>query len=168
MTMKDALLLVSRGVLGGYLAIHGAQKLFGAFEGPGLEQAGAGFEHLGLTPGREMAALAGAAELGGGALVVAGAAYPLGPIAIAGSMSVATIVHAPNGPMSQKGGYELAATNLAFALALAAVGPGRYAIGAHLHPKLSTVVLAGAAGLSGFAISKVLRKRRAPVPAASG
>ena len=46
---------LARFVLGGYLAVHGAQKLFGAFGGNGIEGTAKGFEHLGLTPAREMA-----------------------------------------------------------------------------------------------------------------
>jgi putative oxidoreductase len=53
--MRSALLLGARVVVGGYLTIHGAQKLFGAF-GPGLDKAAAGFERIGLAPGRQMAA----------------------------------------------------------------------------------------------------------------
>ena len=120
--MNHVLALAARGVLGGYLGVHGAQKLFGVFDGPGLTKAGAGFEHLGLTPGKPMAALAGGSELVGGALIATGALHPLGPIAAAGTMIVATVVHAPQGPLSQKGGYELAATNLGFAVLLAALG----------------------------------------------
>jgi putative oxidoreductase len=164
--MKDLLALAARGVLGGYLAVHGAQKLFGLFDGPGLDKAGAGFEHIGLTPGKPMAALAGASELIGGTLIAAGALHPLGPIAVSGTMIVATVVHAPNGPLSQKGGYELAATNLGFAALVAALGPGRHALGGHLPAKAAGVVAGVAAGLTGMSIVKVVRKRRQP-PAAT-
>lgn len=58
--MRDIALLGARLVVGGYLAVHGAQKLFGAFGGAGLDRAGAGFERMGLTPGKPMAALAAA------------------------------------------------------------------------------------------------------------
>jgi putative oxidoreductase len=91
--MRDAVLLGTRLVLGGYLAVHGAQKLFGAFGGPGLDAAGAGFESIGLTPGKQMAALAGVTELAGGVLTGSGAADPLGPLAIIGAMSVAAATH---------------------------------------------------------------------------
>ena len=36
MGIRDITLLASRAVLGGYLAAHGAQKLFGTFGGHGL------------------------------------------------------------------------------------------------------------------------------------
>jgi DoxX-like protein len=56
--------LFARLVLGGYTVVHGSQKLLGAFGGPGPEKAGAHFEAMGLNPGKEMAMLAGATELG--------------------------------------------------------------------------------------------------------
>jgi putative oxidoreductase len=159
---RNAALLGSRLVLGSYLAVHGAQKLFGAFEGPGLEAAGGFFEKIGLTPGREMAILASASELGGGILTATGIAYPLGPLVIVGTMAVASVTHRENGPLATKGGYEHPLTNAATAAALAAAGPGWLAIGPPA-PK-SVVRLAGVvgAGLAGFSISKLLR----PPPAA--
>ena len=105
----------ARAVLGGYLAVHGAQKLFGMFGGHGLEATATGFESMGLTPGREMALLAGGSEIVGGLLTATGIADPLGPITIAGAMTVASAVHRPGGPMLAKGGFELPLTNLAFA-----------------------------------------------------
>jgi putative oxidoreductase len=53
--MRDAALLGARLLLGGYMGIHASQKLFGKFNGPGLDGIGAVFEKNGLTPGREMA-----------------------------------------------------------------------------------------------------------------
>src|SRR4051812_38009653 len=94
-----ALAVGARAVLGGYLAVHGAQKLFGVLGGHGLEATAAGFESMGLTPGREMALLAGGSELLGGVLTATGVADPLGPITIAGAMVVASAVHRPGGPM---------------------------------------------------------------------
>ena len=56
--MRSIGLLVSRLILGAYLAVHGAQKLFGSFGGHGLDATGARFEHLGMTPGKVMAGVA--------------------------------------------------------------------------------------------------------------
>lgn len=67
---RNVALLASRSVLGGYLAAHGAQKMFGSFGGPGIEAAAAGFEHLGLRPGAVFARVAAAAEIGGGMMMV--------------------------------------------------------------------------------------------------
>ena len=47
--------LAGRLVLGGYLAVHGAQKLFGAFGGKGLDAAAEGFAKMGLHPAKPMA-----------------------------------------------------------------------------------------------------------------
>jgi len=163
--MRSIVLLFTRSVLGGYLAVHGAQKLFGSFVGPGLEATAAGFERMGLRPGKVMATLAGASELGGGVLTATGVANPLGPMAIAGTMVVAAAVHRKQGPMMQKGGYELPLTNFAVAVALIASGPGHLRLGPHLsksHTRTSFVV---GAGLVAGALTQLRRAEQAEAPA---
>jgi len=161
--MRNLGLLATRVVLGGYLAVHGAQKLFGAFEGPGLDAVSGGFEGMGLRPGRAMATLAGASELGGGVLTAAGLADPLGPLAIAGTMVVASAVHRKAGPLSAKGGYELPLTNLAAAVALIASGPGRFRLGPPLPASLTRLAAIGGVGLAGVSLAQLLRFQP-PVP----
>ena len=70
--------LILRFVVGGYFFGHGTQKLFGWFGGHGPEGTGQFFESLGMRPGKRHAVAAGAAEAGGGTLLVLGAATPLG------------------------------------------------------------------------------------------
>jgi putative oxidoreductase len=163
--MRDAGLLGLRLTLGGYLATHGAQKLFGAFGGSGLEPVGAHFEKTGIRPGQPMALLAGVSEFAGGLLTATGLASPVGPIAIAGAMTVATTLHGDKGPMGLKGGYELTLTNVAAALALAAGGPGRYSLDSLFRLRLPTwfirLTFLGAAGLTGYNVMGVVRTRRA-------
>jgi putative oxidoreductase len=154
--MRDLMLLGTRLVLGSYLAVHGAQKLFGTFGGPGLDRAGAGFEQIGLTPGKPMAALAGATELGGGLLTVAGVAHPAGPLAIMGAMTVASVTHRASGPLAANRGFELPLTNLAAAAALAASGPGRFRLSPPLGRRLTTAVVAGGALLAAGSLTKML------------
>src|SRR6202034_214428 len=88
MAIRDVALLAGRAVLGGYLAAHGAQKLFGTFGGHGIEPTAAAFEGLGLRPGRVTATAAGLSELGGGLLTVAGLASPRGAAAVGGTIGV--------------------------------------------------------------------------------
>jgi putative oxidoreductase len=163
--MRNTTLLAARTVLGGYLAVHGAQKLFGVLEGPGLEKIGAGFDSMGLTPGKPMATLAAVSEFAGGLLTVAGVADPLGPLAIAGAMVVASAVHRKGGPMSAKGGYELPLTNLALATALLAHGPGRFRGTRSLPKPITLVVTAGAAALTTYSLVKLLTFTPKPVEA---
>ena len=160
--MRNVALLGTRLVLGSYLAVHGAQKLFGAFGGSGLDKAGAGFDRIGLRPGRTMAIAAGVSELGGGVLTAAGIADPAGPLAIMGAMSVAATTHRAKGPLNARGGFELPLTNLAAAATLAAVGPGRYRIGPSLPRPLA---VAGAAGGGLLAAGLVARMLAAAPPA---
>jgi putative oxidoreductase len=154
--MRDVILLGTRLVLGGYLAAHGAQKLFGAFGGPGLDKAGAGFDRIGLRPGKPMAALAGATELGGGLLTAAGVADPAGPLAIMGAMTVASVTHRANGPLAANRGFELPVTNLAAAAALAATGPGRLRLSPPLSRRMTAVAAAGGALLLAGSLARML------------
>ena len=164
--MRDVILLGSRLVLGAYLSVHGAQKLFGAFGGPGLDKAGAGFERIGLTPGRPMAALAGATELGGGLLTAAGIADPAGPLAIIGAMTVASVTHRASGPLAANRGFELPLTNLATAATLVASGPGRLRLSPPLSRKLTAAVAAGGALMAAGSLAKMLTA--APAESVSG
>jgi putative oxidoreductase len=157
--MRDLGLLAARAVVGGYVAAHGAQKLFGVLGGGGIEGTAKMFDSIGLRPGKEMAVLAGAAEFGGGVLTATGVASPLGPVAISGAMSVATAVHRKAGPFAREGGYELPLTNLAVATALALAGPGRLRLGPKLSFKLTTLTLLGAGALTGVALQKLLNHR---------
>ncbi len=159
--MRNAALLGTRLVLGGYLAVHGAQKLFGLFGGPGLEKAGAGFDRIGLRPGRQMAAAAGITELAGGVLTAAGVGDPAGPLAIMGAMSVAATTHRANGPLAAKGGFELPLTNMAAAAILAAGGPGRFRLGPSLPRPLAAVAAAGGALLAAGLLTRMLTAKPA-------
>lgn len=155
--MRNVGLFATRVVFGGYLAAHGAQKLFGSFGGPGLQTTATGFEGMGMRPGKAMATLAGVSELGGGLLTASGVADPLGPLAIAGTMAVATAVHRKQGPMSANGGYELPLTNLALAIGLLSWGPGRLRLGPRLPTSLArTSALAGTA-MAAVALTQLLR-----------
>lgn len=154
--MRHVGLFLARVVFGCYLAAHGAQKLFGAFGGHGLEATGAGFDKMGMKPGKLMAAVAGASELGGGLLTATGIADPLGPLMIAGTMSVASTVHRKSGPLMSNGGFELPLTNMAMAVALMSAGPGVLRFGPHLSKSLIRKAALGGVILAGASIAQML------------
>ena len=127
--MNDSATLLVRSVQGSLLAGHGAQKLFGHFQGPGMEGTTAFMEMLGLRPGRPWAILAGLCEFGGGVLTALGLLNPLGPIGVMASMSMATAkAHWGNPIWVTKGGAELPVTNTAISAALLLTGPGKYSL----------------------------------------
>ena len=112
--------LLLRLTVGGFFFGHGTQKLFGWFGGNGLDATAAGFETLGLRPGRRNAIVAGVAEAGGGALLASGMATPVAASALTATMLTAIdTVHLKNGPWSSNGGYEYNVVLIAAALALA-------------------------------------------------
>src|SRR5688572_19050958 len=104
--MEIGLLLI-RLVIGGTIAAHGAQKLFGWFGGYGIAGTGGWLESMGFRPGKLQAAVSGLSEFGGGLLLATGLLTPLGAAAIAGVMLVAIgSVHIANGFFNGAGGYE--------------------------------------------------------------
>jgi putative oxidoreductase len=121
----DLGLLLIRVVVGGLLAGHGIQKLFGRLGGHGLDGTGGYLATHGFLPGRPFAALAGLAELIGGLLLVAGLATPLAAALIVSTMIVAARTdHAGKGLWVFNGGAEYALTVASIGLGLAIVGPG--------------------------------------------
>jgi putative oxidoreductase len=124
MRASDLGLLALRIGVGGTLAAHGAQKLFGWFGGDGLEATAAGFDAIGFKPGRANAIAAGLGEGAAGPLLALGLGTPGAGAAAAGTMIVASSMHAPNGFFVNKGGLEFPAVLGAGAAGLALTGPG--------------------------------------------
>ena len=83
----------------------------------------------GLRPGKANALLAGSAEAGGGALLVAGLATPLATsILVATMLTAIKRVHLKNGPWNGNGGYEYNAVLIAALATIAEAGPGPFSI----------------------------------------
>ena len=169
--MRDAALLGARLLLGGYMGIHASQKLLGKFHGPGLEGAGALFEKNGLAPGKQMATAAAATEITGGLLTVTGIAWPAGPLAVAGAMTVAAAHNREGGLMAIRGGVELPVAYATLALTLAAAGPGKYRIGPSLPGKLTALGALAGGAVAGALIARMVTAKPpaveepAPAPA---
>ena len=137
-TLNDAGLLALRLGVGGALAAHGAQKLFGWFGGSGPDGTGQFMDSLGFPgSGKRNAILAGLAEFGGGSLLALGLATGPAGTAVAANMAVAGSTHAPNGFFSTNGGYELPATFGLVGAVLALGGPGRISLDHALGHKLN-------------------------------
>ncbi len=104
---------------------HGAQKLFGAFGGYGLEGTGQWMASIGLEPGYLMALLAGSAEFFGGLAILIGLLVRPAAAALAFAMLVAIFaVHIGNGLFMSNNGYEFGLALLAISVALLISGGG--------------------------------------------
>jgi len=157
---------ILRAVVGGLFIGHGLQKLAGKFGGFGLEGTGGWMESVGMRPGKVHAALAGAAETGGGALLVAGAATPVAASALTGSMTVAIAkVHGANGVWSQNGGYEFPLTMIAAAFAITASGPGALSVDRRIWGTPWALAALGAGIAGGFAAMEYSNRQPEPEPA---
>ncbi len=122
-------LLLLRLVLGVTLAGHGAQKLFGVFGGGGLQGTGKGFGMLRFRAPALMAFLAGLGEFGGGLGFAAGFLTPFAALALAVVMLNAIFtVHVKNGFWAGANGYEYNLLIWSGAVAVAAMGPGRFSL----------------------------------------
>jgi putative oxidoreductase len=96
--MRPFGLTVLRLCLGAVFVAHGAQKLFGAWGGPGLDGTTTFLASLGLNPAYPLAILLAVTECLGGALLIAGAATLWVALALAIDMVVAIWkVHYQNG-----------------------------------------------------------------------
>lgn len=150
-TAADLGLLALRVGAGSLFAAHGAQKLFGSFNGPGLDGIAGYLDSLGLKPAKSWAKLASVSEFGGGTLLALGLGGPIGGIAMQGAMATAIrSTHWKLPLWANAGGAEL---NILFALiglAVAGTGPGKYsldnALGLKVPRALTVATMAGVVG----------------------
>jgi putative oxidoreductase len=164
-TMRDIGLLILRLTMGGLLAGHGSQKLFGWFSGPGLKGTAGWLESLGLKPGTPWATVASASEFGGGTLTALGLLHPLGPIGTMGGMVMATAkAHWGKPIWVTQGGAELPVINLAIALALTLTGPGRFSLDQVLGIRLPRVLVVAVVFVEAVLVIIGIMRRPTPAP----
>lgn len=124
----DAAALVLRATLGPMLFAHGWNKVAGP---GGLKGTTAWFDALGLKPAEVHARMAAGTEMAAGVGIALGAASPLPAAATVGLMTVAARTdHRGKGFFVFKGGWEYVGVVAGAAVALAALGNGRYSLDA--------------------------------------
>jgi putative oxidoreductase len=166
--MKDVGLLIARLIAGSLVAGHGAQKLFGWFEGPGWEKwTGLTESRMGMRPGRFWGTMQAAGEFGGGALTALGFLNPLGPIGMIATMLAASYKGHWGKPIwAAKGGAELSVSFLATAVIAGTQPPGKYSLdsllGVRLPRWLSILTLLGSVGLLAETVRPTLTPRLFP------
>src|SRR5918911_1861829 len=122
-------LLLLRVVVGLTMSAHGAQKLFGWFEGPKLAGVKAMLGNFGFRVPALMALGLALTEFGGGGLFALGLLTPLAALGIVVVMvNAIALVHFKNGFWAGKGGYEFNLVLLAVSAGVAATGPGRFSL----------------------------------------
>ena len=159
----NAGLLLLHGFVGAALVAHAFQKLL-VFRYEGV----VGYvESLGFRAPRLLAVAVIANELVGGTLLALGLIVPLGAALVAATMLVASRTdHLGKGWFITGSGSELVITNAVVAIAIVAVGGGRYAVGPQLHGA-AWAIAAAVAAVVGAAGALALR-RHAGEPLLSG
>jgi putative oxidoreductase len=169
MATTDVALLILRMGVGLIFAVHGAQKVFGWWDGPGLDGWKAVMVRLGFRPAGPWAALSAFAELGGGLLLVFGLLTPLAAtLAIGQSVVIVGASHWKHGFFNRNNGYEFPMSLAAGFAAVLLAGPGAISvdavIGFALAPevRVGLFVLAIVGGLASLALPTVLAKFQHP------
>jgi putative oxidoreductase len=117
---------------------HGSQKLFGWFDGYGLDGTAGWMDSIGLGPGMLMAVLAGSAEFFGGLLLIAGLLVRPAAVVLAFTMLVAIVsVHLNNGLFMANNGYEYGLVLLVLSIGLIIRGAGSLSVDLIVQKKLS-------------------------------
>jgi putative oxidoreductase len=125
----DPALLVLRLVVGLAFSAHGAQKLFGAFGGHGIDGTAGFFEQIGLRPGKAHALAAGGTEFLGGLAIALGLLTPIPAAALIAVMTAAVItVHLKNGFFNTEQGFEYNLVLVAALFALTGIGAGGWSL----------------------------------------
>jgi putative oxidoreductase len=118
-----------RAAAGAFLIPHGAQKLFGAFGGYGLEATGQFFQtQLGFANGYIAALGTGSVEVVGGLLLALGLFTRLAAGSIAVMLAVAATIHIGAGFFWNDGGWEYPVLWTIVALMFVLRGGGQYSL----------------------------------------
>lgn len=132
--VADTVLLVARLILAWIFIYHGARRLFGWFDGPGISASADYFANVaGLKPGTFFAVSGGIIEFFGGIALALGLLTRLAAAGLVVDMVMAIVtVTWANGinATGDKGGYELNLALGCLALVLVGFGAGRISLDA--------------------------------------
>ena len=146
--VADVGLLIVRLVLAFIFIYHGSRRLFGWFDGPGLDASANYFANSAhLHPGKLFAVMGGTIEFAGGIALALGFFSRLAGLAIFGDMMMAiiTVTHADGFNSTAGAGWELNLALGVLALVPAFFGSGRFSIDAVLEQRLLRAGTGGAA-----------------------
>ncbi len=163
----DLAMLILRLGVGLTFAVHGAQKLFGWWSGPGFAGWQGAMGQMGFRPSFLFALISALIEFGGGLLLAAGLLTPfVGAAVVAQSVVIIGQVHWSNGFFNSKAGFEFPLLLGAAAAAVALAGPGAISIDAAANlgvTALQGVALVLAGLVAGLVILGVPRLSKATV-----
>jgi len=121
----DVSLLAMRVIVGAIFFAHGAQKVFGAFGGPGLE---ATVEKMGA-----IGYLVAIGECFGGLGLIVGFLSRFSAASnIVIMIGAIVLVHGKNGFFQSEGGFEYNLALIGLLLPILLIGPGKYSVGRFL------------------------------------
>ena len=133
MATVDVALLVLRIGVGLIFAVHGAQKLFGAWNGPGFAGWTGVMANMGYRPARVFALASALGEFAGGLLFALGLITPIAAfVLVAQSVVIIGAAHWRKGFFNRDGGFEFPLALLIGVVAILIAGPGAYSLDAVL------------------------------------
>jgi len=153
-------LFLLRAFIGLLMAGHGVQKLFGWFDGAGLDGFSARLAKLGMRPARLWAWVSALIESFGGLCLALGILTPVAAALLITNLAMAILkVHLPNGFWNTRRGFEFPLTLAVGAAAIGLAGPGAYALGPQALLGLGSLelfLLALAAGMLGLLLAQAV------------